>query len=352
MLTLVTATPRTGKSLYVVAEILHPAVLAEELRPIYCDIKGFHCNVSKPVPEDWRDCEDGALIIMDEVQLRKRWNRTNKSEDQMILDLSTHGHRAIDIVIITQTPRYLNADVMGLIGEHLHLQNKFNSKRGCKVYVHRTAQANPNSKAACLLAEDSFTYRYKPEFYDCYKSAVAHNKKFRIPGKLVSVILTFIIALCMGAYFFKKANDEPIEVKTGKESTFTEQQKAMVEKYDSKKPAPVASASPVAPVQQPVSTVPPAPVPVDPELSRIAMVIQSSSKCRAFNSYGELLRIPESDCRDFSDNPVMLSSSRTRNTQPMPALQSLPPVQQPLEQPLQQVPQQPTVQTASYHPAI
>lgn len=54
---------------------------------------------------------------MDEIHLRPEYTDSNgrMSQDQMIVDLTTHGHQNKDIYLITQDPERLNRGIRKLV---------------------------------------------------------------------------------------------------------------------------------------------------------------------------------------------------------------------------------------------
>lgn len=334
MIRLITGTPRSGKTLWAMEQLFK--VLDEtELRPIYCDIKGLNHQAIKPVPDDWRTCPDGSLIIMDEVQYRDAWSRRSKGDNRQILDLTTHGHRKIDIWIITQSPRYLNADVLGLVGEHVHVKNALNSKHNSKIYIWREAQTTV-TRTAMLLAEDSYGWRYPKHLFNDYVSAEAgHNKKTYIPKKVVSVVISLLVGLFLLVYVLNKSNvsvnamSKPAEtaaipVRSDKTFSVTTTEKGG-QVYDSLTPeqrADLEARSPVAPdfTQNQVNQIkydPNQPFSNQFDNAQAASnqpylsgCMQLKNKCSCFTQQGSKLDVSIADCKkiiggDMPYNPFL-----------------------------------------------
>lgn len=57
------------------------------------------------------------VVFMDEIHLRPEYTDSNgrMSQDQMIVDLTTHGHQNKDIYLITQDPERLNRGIRKLV---------------------------------------------------------------------------------------------------------------------------------------------------------------------------------------------------------------------------------------------
>ena len=67
-------------------------------------------------PQDWRDVPDNSIIFMDEIHKRPEYCDDGKmSQNQMIVDLTTHAHSNKDIYLITQDPERLNKGIRKLV---------------------------------------------------------------------------------------------------------------------------------------------------------------------------------------------------------------------------------------------
>lgn len=89
----------------------------EVIRQVYSDIEGLNIEGVLPAPDDWRDVPDDSVIFYDEVHYRKEYeDLTGKpSQNPMIKDLTTHGHRNIDIYLITQAASRIERSIRGLV---------------------------------------------------------------------------------------------------------------------------------------------------------------------------------------------------------------------------------------------
>ena len=305
-ITLVTGTPRSGKTLWAV-EQLHNYVLADELRPLYSDIKGFSCDVVQPSPDDWRTVPDGSVIFYDECQMRKIFNSKFKGESDIILEMTMHGHRGIDIYFITQGTRYMNTDVFPLVNRHVHVHNAFRSKRGSKLYMFDTVQTSL-SKSNLRDAADVKTWRYPVHLYDVYKSSSVHNKQSYISSRIKNAFGILFAVVCMIIYYAYTALNDETSIFVNPESV----EQSLISETSAAPdvpsvPAPVPKLAPQLD-ENPSSSLSSAPT-YDP-FTRVAMVSVRGSDCIARNQYGEILDIAPDRCRFFSDNPSFMSSAR------------------------------------------
>lgn len=310
-ITLITGTPRSGKSLYAV-ELLHSYILADELRPIFCDIKGINSNVVQPSPPDWRDVPDGSIIFYDECQMRDIFSAKFRGTSDIILHMTMHGHRGIDIVFITQGTRYMNTDIFPLVNRHVHVHNAFRSKRGSKLYIFDTVQTNL-SKSNLRDAADVVSWRYPEHLYDTYESSSVHNKQSYVSNRVKNAAAILFGIVCMVVYYcFQLFFNNDNNLITNPESYQT-------------------SSKDIASVPQP-SVVPAAPAlasdlsrTVYDPASRVAMVVTFGDTCFAKNQFGEVLNnITQAQCFFYSDHPSLLSSARPSSDTPPPSPPSFP----------------------------
>lgn len=175
MITLITGTPGSGKTLYTVHAILNEE--GKGSRPIFVDgipeLKTRH----EPAPDiqTWHEwAPDGALIVIDEVQRHWRPLPTGARIPQSIAELETHRHRGIDFVVITQHPNLMHANVRKLVGRHIHLR-----RTALGTYLHEWPEAtNPEARGNSIRVR----WSHPKQSFGLYKSASEHTPvKHRMP---------------------------------------------------------------------------------------------------------------------------------------------------------------------------
>lgn len=236
MLTLITAVPGSGKTLYTVQRIDEYLMQREvdpetplEPRParlvftnIPLDVECFPepGNITlfdTPEPGsnievfDWRDTPSGSLIIYDEAQFFFQTKVDNKRTQEIIEAMSTHRHQGYDIVVITQAPRLLNATVKSLCGKHIHLYRAFGME-GATVYEWQHQVENPNSRVEQLRAVQSI-FKFPKRYYGYYQSAEQHTHKRHFPPKLKRLLAVMLLVLAGVGYLFWR--DGGLNVVTG-----------------------------------------------------------------------------------------------------------------------------------------
>jgi zona occludens toxin len=228
---LITGTPGSGKTLFAVSKILelqksHPD------RQIFADIEGLKIPNVECSPEDWRDTPDNSIIFYDEAQQHERFRSgTSANKDEIVQKLQVHRHTGHDIYFITQSPRFLNAFVLDLIGEHYHLHRPYGAKLA-SVYYWRGAQKQPNSEAAKERSENNFNFVYPKEVFELYKSATAHHVKFKIPTKIWATFAMAVFVACMVGWLVFKPETQsfftgkPVQENKGVQHDLEQNQKA------------------------------------------------------------------------------------------------------------------------------
>lgn len=166
----------------------------------YSDITGLRHKGFQPV-DDWRDCADNSLIILDEVQFKKAFNRAGGKFEMQVIELTTMRKRGVTIWLITQRARLLNADVLALVDRHIHVQR--NGEKTSRIYEFGDAEMNI-TKTKKLFAQDKYIYTHNQEIYPFYQSikeGAKHYKKSYINKGVVSTAITLALVVIFGGYF-------------------------------------------------------------------------------------------------------------------------------------------------------
>lgn len=198
MITLITAVPGSGKTLYAIT-LIEEALASG--RPVYANINGLVCekftnsHLLYEAPDDWRDTPEGALVIYDEPQQSHLYPsnaQRGRVDDERLTAMETHRHSGHDLVFITQAPTFVHHHIRKLVGLHIHLYRARGVKGAMKYEWSHTCD-NPNDRGEQSRA-DSGPWPFPSKYFSYYTSAVIHTHKFRIPKKL-TVMLVFILVL-------------------------------------------------------------------------------------------------------------------------------------------------------------
>lgn len=170
---------------------------------IYSNIRA-HSELTDYVtqlPDDWRDCEDYSLIIIDEVQFNEKFSRHFSSRrDQEIVDVTMIRHKHCDLWLITPNTKLLNPDIRVLVNEHWVLE--INGSKTAKAYKFHEAQTSV-TKSSKQKAFDEETFEIKEPYQSMYKSTEdgevsgrAHHFNIKLAGFILGMII-----ICCGIGF-------------------------------------------------------------------------------------------------------------------------------------------------------
>lgn len=200
MMSLITGTPGSGKTLYAVSRIIEEAAKG---RLIFSNIDGLAVPGVHPMPDDldWRNTPDGSLIVYDEAQQHEMFKNLGKgnSKEPIVSDMEIHRHTGHDLIFITQHPRLISSHIRSLIGEHINVHRPYGAPIA-SAYRWGVCEDNPNTKTAQNRAEANFKVPFKKEWFRFYKSATMHTHRFRIPENLRNMFI-FLLLIIAGVWF-------------------------------------------------------------------------------------------------------------------------------------------------------
>jgi zona occludens toxin len=186
MITLITGAPRSGKTLYTVDKLFPPEIgriitiddgkgdprpVTRRLLTNINQLQLVHELVDNAWLEELhKNVQPADFICFDEVQ--RVWpNRPAGAKKPPAVEyLETHGHDAVDLVIMTQSPMLLDPSVRALIGRHFHVR-KIGGLGVAIIYEWDGCSNSLNFRNA---------FRKKPYWYSSkaqalYKSAKGHT---------------------------------------------------------------------------------------------------------------------------------------------------------------------------------
>lgn len=224
MLYLVTATPGSGKTLYVLSHFSKFA--QKDNRQVYYsgitlseEGKAATGWIELEEPRDWYKQPEGSVIVIDECQ-RVFPKRTNGAAvPPYVEEFETHRHHGFDVILITQHPGLIDAHVRKLVGRHIFLQRIMGTP-SCQVLQWDVVQEKPDSKGAKDNCIDTGKFLYPREVYKWYESAVMHTHKVRIPSKVYLLIALIIFVIFMIYRSFNSA-DNLVEKDSSRDTTQT-----------------------------------------------------------------------------------------------------------------------------------
>ena len=199
---LVTGLPGSGKTLYVVEQLVKNSKLpADERRVVYTNIDGIDHDAlgTKPLPdlsELTLDSHDqGAVFVIDEAQAHGYSPLpATRKKPSWIQILQVRRHAGYDFILITQHPKLIDSDCRRLLADHYHCYRPFGVKY--RVVSHwPTVNENPEPSQSADTAVKKKMF-FNKSIYKYYKSATVHTQKVNVPfGKIAGVAFLLISAL-------------------------------------------------------------------------------------------------------------------------------------------------------------
>ncbi len=306
---LVTGQPRNGKSLWTIWHVR--AIAKKEKRTVYYNIGlydkgpdvGKHKLIKIPgwvlldEPEMWPSVPDNAIVVIDEAQRSFRPRHTTKAVPEHVEKLETHGHRGLDLYIITQHPGLIEGNVLRLVQTHRHVKRLWGA-HAATVHEWEDVNKNPDQSRAGSIPT---TWRYPKDVFDVYESASVHTVKVRPPLRLFILIALLFIAPGLIAYaIFRPRGVKPA----------TETQVLSTTKGGATQPAKPGQGAPITPLQYMEAQTPrvaglayTAPVYDQLTVPQVAPFpagcAETANKCTCYTEQGTRLDVPKSICVDI-----------------------------------------------------
>lgn len=192
MLYLISAPPRTGKTLKMI-EIIFKHL--NDGRFVYTNIIGinipgvFTFSSGIDNPHDWRDLPNGSVVIYDEAHEHPAFADRNLIQDKkrmaevrdIGISLTLHGHFGFDIYLITQNPRLLAPEILASVGTHYIMRRKFGFDMAT-IFEYGEAKTTFSKSTASEALVKTF-WKYPKHLYKYYVSSENHNIKKTFPFK-------------------------------------------------------------------------------------------------------------------------------------------------------------------------
>lgn len=190
MIHLHTGLPGAGKTLCTLLEVKRRA--ESENRPVYysgiADLKLPWIELDTGA--EWVQVPDGAIIVIDEAQRIFRPRHHASTVPEYVAALETHRHRGLDLYIVTQHPKLVDANVRRLVGVHVHFVRAFGAKA-----VTRHEWGEVKEDPASRDDSQRSLVPYPAEAFAWYKSAEVHTHKVRLPR---AVYVLALVPLLVG----------------------------------------------------------------------------------------------------------------------------------------------------------
>lgn len=198
MIYLLIGTPGSGKTLSAM-ELMEKWGKENPQRRIYAaNIEGLTLPGVLPLDDEgvlsWhQQCDKDSLVVVDEAQ---RYWRASRGGDpsQAIIEMETHRHDGIDIVLMTQHPTFIHANIRKLVNVHIHLvaHTKSSALRWEWRECHDDVQ-----ETSLRMSGEFKEWKYPAHLYPFYKSATMHTKRAKRPWSQVKGRIAGAVALVM-----------------------------------------------------------------------------------------------------------------------------------------------------------
>ena len=186
-ITLITGVPGAGKTLRSIHELLEKK---GEGRPVFhIGIDGMKPEIvpASPYPiEEWNKLPAGSVLVVDEAHKYFPVRQPGRPP-QWIQDLTEIRHFGIELILVSQDPRNIDAFVRRLIGVHKHLTRKA-GLNGAMVRTFQGVSEDPNDYTNRQSSEQ-VPWKYPKHLFQAYESASLHVVKPKIPKKIIFAIL-------------------------------------------------------------------------------------------------------------------------------------------------------------------
>jgi hypothetical protein len=164
----------------------------------------------------WHEaCEKNSIVVVDEAQRYWRAQRSGEPS-KAVIEMETHRHDGIDIVLMTQHPTFLHSNIRKLTNHHTHLvaYTKTSSLRW------EWRECHDDIQEAALRSQGEFKeWHYPVELFDWYTSATQHTKRTKRPLKqllgrlgVVFAALVFVGFVGYVAYAIRNYNAKKAQV--------------------------------------------------------------------------------------------------------------------------------------------
>ncbi len=284
----------------------------QPVRTIYSNIKALKIDYVRANVYDWRDCPDGSIIVIDEIQLAEPYSNT-KVKDEVVMELTTHRHRGFDFYFITQAPSLLHPTIKELIGCHFHITRPYG--RTPKIYRFGSCRQYPNTLVNKLNCEAKFDFKPQQRIFKLYKSTTIDTHKPRYPKGLIGWGI-FILAAC-SLFLYSCSGASKSSLSPFKKDEIKEHSQVI---NPSIPPSSKLDTKHESKFNEPLDL-------QQDEVRRVAMIIESSNDCYAKNSYGDIIEMTEQQCRLLSQKNSRIPLSKLKRQaeqQPMMTESSTP----------------------------
>lgn len=216
MIYLFTGVPGAGKTLNAIKFITQDETFQN--RPVYYyNVKGLaldwvelqHEKDAELSVFNWHELPHGAVVLIDECQSVFPQRGPRQEVPAHVSELNTHRHLGIDIVIVTQHPKLIDAAVRRLVGCHYHFERAFGFNRSRRLHWQECTDDTKDYHNRQLAAAKNV--KFDKKIYGLYKSAEVHTHKAKVPPKLIFAVCLLLACIAGISYVVVGFEDRHLE---------------------------------------------------------------------------------------------------------------------------------------------
>lgn len=211
MIYLITGLPGASKTLYTLHRVTTDTQLVNREVHYHGIPDLMFPWIKMSDPKKWFEVPEGSVIVIDECQKVFPLRSVGSAVPQWVSEFETHRHRNLDIVLITQDSKLLDAHVRKLVERHFHLKRPFGLDYAT---VHEFHGVGDPGNGADLKQALKTRFKHPKELFGKYKSATGHSVKKRVPLKLfvLPLALAFVVFCGLKVYTSFKSKAPGAEV--------------------------------------------------------------------------------------------------------------------------------------------
>lgn len=285
-----------------------------------------------PPPNDCWLPNVGDIFIYDECQ-NIDWIKQKAgalSNDIRVTSMEEHRHWGLDIYLLTQSPNYIHSHIFGLVSPHWYVERPLGVPF-TNVFIFNKAQKTPESPTVKNRADDQKQIILGKKYGQYYKSSAEHNMKSTIPLKVKIAVVAFLLSIAYTVYKFSQTKYAKDSDKSETVATQPTQQTQTQQNASSAASTPSADQLMQTDINR---------IKLENDLKilkaeqemlnnrlnanyqaeannpviRVAGAVKIGSKCKAYNSFGDLLIMSDSECQHYLKNAGTIIRSRNSDT--------------------------------------
>lgn len=285
-----------------------------------------------PPPSDCWLPNVGDIFIYDECQ-NIDWIKQKAgalSNDIRVTSMEEHRHWGLDIYLLTQSPNYIHSHIFGLVSPHWYVERPLGVPF-TNVFIFNKAQKTPESPTVKNRADDQKQIILGKKYGQYYKSSAEHNMKSTIPLKVKIAVVAFLLCIAYTVYKFSQTKYAKDSEKSETVATQPTQQTQTQQNASSAASTPSAEQLMQTEINR---------IKLENDLKilkaeqemlnnrlnanyqaesnnpviRVAGAIKIGHKCKAYNSFGDLLIMSDSECQRYLKNAGTIIRSRNSDT--------------------------------------